>query len=207
MSEHYYRLLLDDWSLPGFVSGGKSYYGTLEQIGALIMTMKEDMRNEYTFLRLKSAYERFMAGERNVTHCVAYNEVPFLVPAKVLGIAESILTDHQWDHLNTWDCIYQMKCDCAESQHIWLSCQGEYNRCIQTNFANLFYDKAYRVEHPWIGGFPHQIEVEENVVSSRLFVVEKEFENEAELMLDQAAFQVSPDVNFTEVMNDVFGSG
>ena len=196
---------MDDWSLPGFVSGGKSYYGTLEQIGELIMSIKEDERYKDDFFHLKTAYERFVAGEQDVTHYVAYNEVPFLVSANVLGKAESVFKDHQWDHLNTWDCIYEMKCDRAESQHIWLSCQGAYIRCIQTNFANLFYDEEYRVKYSW--GFPHQIEVEENIVSSRLFVVEKEFENEAAAMLDQAAFQTSPDVNFTEVMKDVFGSG
>lgn len=70
---------------------------------------------------------------------VAYRDVPFLVPAKVLGAETSVLTNYSWEHVNTWGCIYKMKCDKAESRHIWFSCHGSYTRCIQTRFTNLLY--------------------------------------------------------------------
>lgn len=37
----YYRVMLDDHSAPSFVSLGKSYYGTLEQIGGLFGEVKK----------------------------------------------------------------------------------------------------------------------------------------------------------------------
>ena len=41
MSEQYYCLHLDDYSTPAFISYGKSYYGTLEDLKAFIDTLDE----------------------------------------------------------------------------------------------------------------------------------------------------------------------
>ena len=139
---------------------------------------------------------------------VAYRDVPFLVPAKVLGAETSVLTDHSWEHVNTWDCIYKVKCDRAESKHIWFSCHGSYTRCIQTRFTNLLYESAAGsfVSHDgWMWGFPHQLEYEPPITESRLYVVEKFFKNKAEAMADRINFIQNPDPQFDSVLDDLFG--
>ena len=71
--------------------------------------------------------------------------------------------------------IYRMKCDKAESRHIWFSCHGSYTRCIQTRFTNLLYESAAGsfVSHDgWMWGFPHQLEYEPPITESRLYQFE-----------------------------------
>ena len=81
----FFRLLLDDYSAASFTSFDKDYYGTLEEINEFFEEMKKDKeiakRQEY----ILSVYEQFLTGHKTISHTVAYREVPFLVPAKVLA--------------------------------------------------------------------------------------------------------------------------
>ena len=135
----FYRLPLDDYSAASFTSFDKDYFGTLEDIDGLFKAIREDEDTAERFQDILSVYDQYLSGNTKVTHNVAYRDVPFLVPAKVLAVETSVLTDHSWEHVNTWGCIYKMKCDKAESRHIWFSCHGSYTRCIQTRFTNLLY--------------------------------------------------------------------
>ena len=105
----FYRLLLDDYSAASFTSFDKDYFGTLEDIGGLFKAIREDEDTAERFQDILSVYDQYLSGNTKVTHNVAYRDVPFLVPAKVLGAETSVLTDHSWEHVNTWDCIYKVK--------------------------------------------------------------------------------------------------
>ena len=210
MEASYYRVQLDDYSAPSFVSFGKNYYGTLKQIDGLFGEIAKDAVPAKDCQDILSAYRRVAGGEANVTHYVAHREEPFLVPANVLRMATSILTDCSWGHLNTWDCSYYLKCDRAESTHIWVSCDGRYSRCIQTQFVNLQYGvetERYRPLGDARWGFPCQIGGPIGDLYNRLYVEEKVFGSEDEALDDYAAFLESPDPNFAEFLNDVFGDG
>ena len=206
----YYRLLLDDYSAASFTSFDKDYFGTLEQIDSFFQAIKSDedvaKRHEY----ILSIYDQFLAGKKTISHTVAYQEVPFLVPAKILGEHKSVLTNHSWEHLNTWHWPYEMKCDKAESTHLWISCYGKYSRCIQTKFTNLYYDgigSGFRKHTGSAWGFPHQIECEGINTFCRLFVEEKTFKNKAEALNDRINFMHNPDPIFDRVLDDIFGDG
>ena len=210
MKATYYRVQLDDYSAPSFVSCGKNYYGTLEQIGGLFGEIAKDATLAEDYQDILSAYGRVAGGEAGVTHYVAHREVPFLVPANVLRTATSILTDYSWEHLNVWGCSYFLKCDRAESSHIWISCNGRHSRCVQTRFTDLRYKSAAQEYEPlgdarW--GFPCQIDGPAGDLRNRLYVDEKIFGSENEAMEDYAAFLEKPDPNFAEFLNDVFGDG
>ena len=206
----YYRLLLDDYSAASFTSFDKDYFGTLEQLEGFFQAIKadEDMakRQEY----ILSVYEQFLAGKKTISHSVAHREVPFLVPAKILGEEKTVLTNHAWEHLNTWQCPYQMRCDKAESTHLWVSCYGKYSRVIQTKFTNLYYDgigNGYRKFDGSTWGFPHQIEFGGINTHCRLFVEEKVFKNKAAAMNDRINFMHEPDPIFDRVLDDIFADG
>ncbi len=64
------------------------------------MHSAEDIAKRYS--NILSTFDKFLTGERNLTHNVAYREMPFLVYAKVLGMETSVLMDYKWKHLNTW---------------------------------------------------------------------------------------------------------
>lgn len=78
MNKQYYRLLLDDYSAASFTSFDKSYFGTLEQIDSLFFEHKADGKLREQLVEIISIYDRYMAGEKKITHNVAYREVPFL---------------------------------------------------------------------------------------------------------------------------------
>ena len=90
----FYRLLLDDYSAASFTSFDKDYVGPLEDIGGLFKAIREDEDTAERFQDILSVYDQYLSGNRKVTHNVAYRDVPFLVPAKVLGAETSVLTDH-----------------------------------------------------------------------------------------------------------------
>ena len=206
-----YRLQLDDYSAPSFISFGKDYFGTLDQM----REMFDDIRCSEDFARRSSdiltTFDRYLAGEKNITHYVAYQEVPFLVQAEVLGSAASTLTAHCWTHMNTWNWPYYMKCDKAESLHIWVSCHDRYCRCIQTAFSNLQYRTDREGYEPLGGmawGYPGQIDgTSGKIIRNRLFVVEKAFPSKQETMADMVRFQRSPDPDYSGILEDIFGDG
>lgn len=206
----YYRLLLDDYSAASFTSFSKDYYGTLEQVSSLFEAMKADEEVADRQKYILGIYDRYIAGESAISHKVAYREVPFLVPAKVLGMETTVLENHEWEHTNTWGCPYLMKCNKAESTHIWFSCYGKYSRCIQVKFTNLQYENAVGEYAPlgtMIWGYPEQIAGSNGNLYNRLFVEEKVFQNKAEAMKDRVNFALSPDPQFDEFLNDIFGDG
>lgn len=208
--EKYFRLLLDDFSAATFTSFDKSYFGTLEQIKGLFDDIRSDEETAKRFEDILSVYDRYLAGETGITHNVAYQEVPFLVPAKVLWMETSVLTDYNWTHYNTWEWPYYMKCDKAESTHIWFSCRRKYCRCILTRFTNLQYgtdQKDYKPLGGMIWGYPGQIQGEIGNLYNQLYVTEKWFDHKPEAFNDWGNFTSKPDPDFSSVLDDVFGDG
>ena len=206
-----YRLQLDDYSAASFTSFGKDYFGTLDQMRELFDDIRSDEDLAERFGDILTTFDRYLAGEKKITHYVAYQEVPFLVQAKVLDSAASALTNHFWTHMNTWDWPYYMKCDKAESIHIWVSCHGQYCRCIQTAFSNLQYStdrQGYESLGGMTWGYPGQIDgMPGEIIRNRLFVMEKTFPSRTEAIADMDSFQSSPYPDFSGILEDIFGDG
>lgn len=83
--ELYYELYLENAASASFATGGKSYYGNLEQIGQWIDFLRADERLSRVYGDTINAYDRYMAGEGNVTHRVGYHDVPILEPTQTWG--------------------------------------------------------------------------------------------------------------------------
>lgn len=76
-----------------------------------------------------------------------------------------------------------MKCDTAESTHLWICCQRKYCRCILTKFTNLQYgtdEENYEPLGAMIWGYPGQIQGTVGNLHNQLFVIEKIFKTKAE---------------------------
>lgn len=207
MSKQIYKLSLDDYATPGFVSFTKGYYGTLEDIEGFVTAIRDDKDNPNDYL--SSIFEKYKSGEKSITHKAAYTEHPFLLKARCIEKRTSFLFQHCWEHINIWHCPYEMKCTKADSTHIWLSCHGEFVRCIKTTFTNLRYEAVggkYK-GFSMLWGYPHQIEFQKKNIYNRMYVVEKTFKTRKELLEDIENFELHPDPIFTEVLNDIFGDG
>lgn len=209
MSKQFYRLCLDDYSAAAITSFDKYYFGTLDMISKFINTLKNDENTAERFHDLITTHEEYLNGNKKITHRIAFQDVPYLIPVKILGQDTSEVQDYSWEHLNTWHWIYDMHCEDAKSEHLWISCKGEYFRCIKTCFANLQYQntlgKYVPVSSIW--GHPGTLENEDAYLQNRLFVIEKKFANKAATIEDIELFKQTKDINFKQILNDVFGDG
>ena len=206
-----YRLQLDDFSAASFTSYGKDYLGTMEQIQSLFDYLRSDEDLAGKFQYILGVNDRYLAGEKEITHTVAYQEVPFLVPATVLHEAKSVIRDHSWTHMNTWDCPYYMAFRKAENTHLWISCCGNFCRVIQAELEGLLYGIDPQDLRP-LGsmtlGYPGQIELlPDGRLRNRLFVIDRYFDSKEEAMEDYAKFEVQPNPKYGTILDDIFGDG
>lgn len=88
------RTELDDYSAASFSSFSKYYFGTPDEIRALIQAMDENKRDEDGHKSLLAAFRAYESGQTDVTHNVAYQEVLFLLPAKLLHTEKVALNDY-----------------------------------------------------------------------------------------------------------------
>ena len=206
-----YRLQLDDFSAASFTSYGKDYFGTMEQIQSLFDYLRsgEDLAGKFEYIL--GVNDRYLAGDKEITHNVAYQEVPFLVPATVLREAKSVIRDHSWTHMNTWDCPYYMAFRKAENTHLWISCCGSFCRVIQAEFEGLHYGidpKGLRPLGSMTLGYPGQIELlPDGRLRNRLFVIDRYFDSKEEAMEDYAKYEVQPNPKYGTILDDIFGDG
>ena len=157
MTEQYYCLHLDDYSAPSFTSFGKAYYGTMADLQEFIGALDRHEQYHERYAALIGAFREYEAGNHEVKHNVAYQEIPLLEPVRLLGIATLRLDNYRWEHLNTWRWPYNMKCDVVDTTHYWFSLDGVYCRAVKAKFENLQYDGigggGYPVEERF-WGFP-----------------------------------------------------
>ena len=206
--EQYYRLTLDDYATPSFVSFTKDYFGTLSDIESFICALKDD-KHAQTYKQLSSALDAYKNGENNVAHTVAYNEVPFLVPVNLLEAVSYTMQSTEWEHLNVWKCLYKMRFQSAEIQQFWFESDDKYVRAMKAKITDLKYEEYngnwIDIGKPW--GFPHIIEEESTCTYNRIASADKGFDNKTEAEIDYEHFLSVLDTDFTEFCNDIFGDG
>lgn len=210
MNKHYYILRLDDYATPSFASRTKPYFGTLDDIRGLINALKASEKHRDYHAEMIAAFREYEAGNHKVTHNVAYQDVPLLEPVEVIGETILRLENYQWQHINIWDCPYNIRCDQVETHHLWLSSPEGCLRAVKARFRNLCYRGTSDLWSPaeegfW--GYPEMLHMHENTLCNRLAVAEKHFEDRKAARKDMAAFRINKDVDFTEFCNEILGDG
>ena len=207
-SEQYYRLTLDDYATPSFVSFTKDYFGTLSDIENFICALKDD-KHAQTYKQLSSALSAYKNGEKNVTHTVAYNEVSFLVPVNLLEAVSYTMQSTEWEHLNVWKCPYKIRFQSAEIQQFGFESDDKYIRAMKAKITDLKYEEYngswINIGKPW--GFPHIIEEESTCTYNWIAIADKGFDNKTEAEIDYEHFLSVQDTDFTEFCNYIFGDG
>lgn len=209
-TEAYYKLDLEDFSAPSFISCSKSYFGTLSDISGLLDALSKDDKWKDSFLETQEAFKAFMNGEKEVRHNVLYENVKLLEPAKLIGSVTYTESDKQIKHLNAWDHPYYMHFSKAKIQHLWFECEDKYVRVLKADITNLQYSSDKK---RWIDvncrfwGFPHMLEVNETTIYNRLAVIDKRFDSSEEAKADYESFLNSPDTDFGSFCDEIFGDG
>lgn len=196
-----YHIELDDYSTPAFVSFGKNYYGTMEDIEEFISKFKDDENGE-----LVKAFQEYKDGNRDVEITVAYKKRKMLEEVKIYGSKEINSGSFEWEHTNIWGFPYYLRCESLNSLHFWIKSGVILYRVIKAKFTNLQYKNAIGewsdINSIW--GFPHIIEFG---MYNTLMVVEKMFDTVQELKNDMQNFNSIEDMDFTSFCNDIFGDG
>lgn len=206
----YYRLELDDCAAASFTSFGKYYYGTMEDLRGFFGELSRDRDFKDRYKSLTSTFRAFEEGQQNLTHHVAYREVPFLVPVRLLHKEKITLENHEWEHTNTWGWPYYMRCEKVESEHLWLACGRECCRATKAVFSKLQYSGVigrWTTVGTMLMGFPCILTGKPSGFWNRLAEPEKQFNTREEAHQDWEAFSSNPDPNYSEFCNDIFGDG
>ena len=177
-----YHIELDDYSTPAFVSFGKNYYGTMEDIEEFITKFKDDENDE-----LVKAFQEYKDGNRDVEITVAYRKRKMLEEVKVYGSKEINSGSFEWEHTNVWGFPYYLRCESLNSLHFWIKNGVILYRVIKARFTNLQYKNTIGewTDINAIWGFPHIIEFG---MYNTLMVVEKKFDTVKELKKDMQNF-------------------
>lgn len=200
----YFRMDLDDPAVPSFCSFPKSYFGTLANIDEAVSSMEQKGVCSDTV----DAYKRYLAGELDVEHCVCYNKTKLLNPVEMISVEKFELDDVQWNHTNTWDCIYTMRAlHISVKQAVFFD--GEYYyRCIMPEFSDLQYN-GIRPGH-WIDvgqqlwGNVGVIRAGKYKCTFNLFVEE---ECSMDLNAIMANMGAEDKLDFSRACDEIFGNG
>lgn len=205
----YYRLELRDHSTVSFCSFSKAYFGTIDDIRILINALDEKHRDSYG--ELVAAFRAYEEGRTEVTHHAAFQEVPLLTPAKLIHRERLVLENHTLEHENIWQCIYKMRCERVETEHLWLECEGRWLRMLKAKFKGLQHEDALggwkTIREGMLWGFPCTLQGDSECFRNVLAEPEKGFKNKKGLEQDWENFKRSPDPVFDEFCNDIYGDG
>ena len=208
--DKWYRLLLDDYSAPPITTADKEYYGTLDDVKGLIESLNNDERHRDSSKGTIEAFEKFVSGDKHATHNIAYQEVPILTPIKVIYETEQELKDFEWEHLNAWHFVYDMKLSSAKVRHYWIKDQKHYRRIIKAQIIGLCYKDTvdnWTDPHDMFWGFPGMLVRDGKILNNRLACIEKNFDSFDDLQDDYENYLKNPDVDFERFCDDIFGDG
>lgn len=209
-TEQYFCLELDNVATPSFTSFGKYYWGTLTELRGFIKALQNA---DYVGDRCDSLVEAFRAyeqGQTEVTHSVAFRDVPLLHPAMILHEGNSIFRDLAWTHSNIWGFPQEMRCKRVATRHLWVQCEQKFYRIIYahfTDFEHLGISGEWRKVGEMLWGYPEILDYQPPHIYNRLAEPEIEFDSLDALHADWQSFQANPMPIFDEFCNDIFGDG
>lgn len=188
LHEELYAISLPDYSLPGFVSGEKLYFGTLADLEELRKSAPEGDQHRFALENLKKG------------KVIRWEPVE----------ADPWRQVHRVEHRNIYGFPYYMSCDCLRCLLLWLQIDGKYYRCFRGSFENLTYSTEAKGELKPVPascwGYPGIIRHDGPYTYNRIFVHENTFDSNDEVWID-IGDSMSYDINPTEFFNDIFGDG
>ena len=129
----HYILQLWDLATPSFCSFPKMFVGTK----TAMLEVAERLEQDQSMPETSAAIRAYFAGNHAVTHSIAFVDFPILTPVRVLAESTIQLAERTWEHMNVWECPYNMRFDHAEVSQIVIRYDGRYCRCMKANIMDL----------------------------------------------------------------------
>ena len=207
----YYRIVLDDYATPSFISWNKDYFGTLKEIKVLIDALRKDSLLLESHRDTVEAFDAFCNGNTEAEHTVAYSKCRLLTPVDKIGSRHILLGPTVWEHRNVWDCIYRMQAKEIDVRQAIFRTEKEYYigiragfRGLQCNAPDLAPPDRWTELDGAFWGFPKMFYIAGDILRYRLYTAMRRY---ADLNGAMAALNDSGNIDFNPVINDIFGDG
>ena len=210
VKKDFYRMRLNNYFSPSFYSSHKMYFGTPNDIKAFI----ESMRSGEQSLMMGNVFERYLSGESNATHEVAYVQQKLIEDVELIAETEVNLGCTAWEFSNLWHYTQYMEFDSAVVKTALIKYEDRYFRVIKASARGLRTSpEVNRPKEQWIelsyGFWGHPgilssvADGETYIVYSNLYMKEKEYATK-----EEALAKFPTDVVFLDCLcEDVFGNG
>ena len=210
-NKEFYKITLTDCAIPSFCSGGKDYYGTIEEVEDLITAIKNNNSIESDIDGLQAAFTEYKSGNIECEHTVAYSKTKFLTPVKLIAENELIVDKYKWKHINIWHCPYYMHAGISHFKQVVLQDGRNYIRAIKPEFCELRYAIEEQSEsQDKIGvmfwGFPEMIKYDSTSKKTwaQLYLYEERYSDKAAACRD---LDNTEKINLQSFCDDIFGDG
>lgn len=120
----YYAVNFDDPALPGFCSGDKAYFGTANDIRAVVENMLQSDRDR----------ARLIIDQLDCLPNLLGNN---LRPVMVKGRSELLVKNAKFHHSNIWGFLHAFRSEEAKIDQIIVKHEGKYLRCCRVAMKNL----------------------------------------------------------------------
>ena len=208
--KEFYGVRLNNYFSPSVCSNHKMYFGTLDNI----REFTESLGRSEQGCMIRNTFKRYLLGETNATHEVAYIQQKLIEDVEVIAEGEAKLGHTAWEFLNVWYHTQYMEMDSAVIRMVLIKYEGRYLRAIKASVWGLrTCADINRLKEEWIAlsdgfwGHPGVLsstkDGETYKVYSNLYMKEKEYATKEEALAKFHADEVCLDC-FCE---DVFGNG
>lgn len=179
-----FKVDLLDYAVPAFCTFTKPYFGTIEDIAEFRHALHRDEQRKPEDMEFASV--------------------------KLYGSKYDSQGAGMYEHTNIWGFPYYVWWDKLECIHLWVGIKDRFYRCVRARLTNLKYDTeqdASQADSPGkqIWGYPHILEYRHPFHFNRMYVIEKTFDNESDLLNDLQQYDGSIDLKGW--LNDLFGDG
>ena len=206
----FYGIRLNNYFLPSSCSNHKMYFGTMDDIKTFIEIMGSSEQSGM----IRNSFERYLSGDTNATHEVAYVQQKRVVDVELIADGEVKLDHIAWEFLNVWYHPQYMEIDSAVVKMALIKYEEKYLRVIKASVRGLrTCADINRLEEEWIElsdgfwGHPGVLSFtkdgETYMVYSNLYMKEKEYATKEEALVKFHADKVCLDC----LCEDVFGNG
>ena len=195
-----YGVRLNNYFSPSFCLNHKMYFGTLNNIREFTRRMA---RSEQSYM-IRMAFKRYMSGETDTTHRVAYIQQKLIEDVELITKGKVKLGPTAWEFLNVWYSPQYMEFDSAVVKTALIKYEDRYFRVIKTSARGLRTSpEVNRPKEQWIelsygfwghpGTLSSVADGETYMVCSNLYMKEKEYATKEEALAKFYADEVCQD--------------
>lgn len=204
MSKQFFAIQLEDYTLPSYLPFPKTYYGTLEQIDALIRCLDADPATAIRFASTICAFEHYKKGQLDVMHTISCQAVQLLTPVQMIHETMIVQENPQW-YFSNGVYSHQVRADYMSLHQVLLKDGDMFLRCVRPFYQGLQYDDPYE---GWTTmpachyGFPYIYDTAPGYHHMRLYTLEQ-----VELSAEPCLIRMydACHVSHHEAGNDLFG--